>query len=123
MERTHAMLLLTYTPREDVDLDTYHKWLQDVDNPFFNSRPGVRHYSNWRVVGDKLGKSSFTHFDLLYIRDLKSFEEVFGDQAVEEFAKGWVKMWGKVPDPEMEDQSVNYHVYLCEQIAGPKKKV
>jgi hypothetical protein len=122
MKRTHAMLLLTYAPRKGIDLDQYHKWLQDVDNPFFNSRPGVKHYSNWRVVEDKLGKSSFTHFDLLYIKDLSSFEEVFGDQAVDEFARGWVRLWGENPNPDAPDQSINYHVYLCEQIAGPEEE-
>ena len=35
METTHTMLLLTYTPREDVDLEVYHKWIQEVDNPLF----------------------------------------------------------------------------------------
>jgi len=116
---TSIMLLLTYTPREDVDLEEYHEWLRDVDNPFFNSRPGVKHYTNWRVVEDKLGTSSFTHFDLLYIENINSFASVFGDKAVEEFARGWVKKWGKLPDPDIPDQSPNYHVYLCEQIAGP----
>jgi hypothetical protein len=31
-----------------------------------------------------------------------------------------VRLWGENPDPEAPDQSVNYHVYLCEQIAGPE---
>ena len=119
MTRTRTMLLLTYTPREDIDLREYHEWLRNVDNPFFNSRPGVKHYTNWRVVEHKLGSCSFTHFDLLHIEDLNSFEKVFGDKAVEDFAKGWVRKWAKRPDPDLEDQSVNYQVFLCEQIAGP----
>jgi hypothetical protein len=119
MARTGVMLLLTYTPREDTDLQAYHRWLREVDNPFFNSRAAVKHYANWRVVEPKVGAPSFTHFDLLYVEDLKGFEAVFGDEAVEKFAKEWVRKWGKVPDPELPDQSVNYHAYLCERIAGP----
>lgn len=113
------MLLLLYTPRDGVDLDEYHEWLRAVDNPFFNSRPAVRHYTNWRVADSKLGSSTFTHFDLLYIDGLDSYEKVFGDQAVESFARGWVRKWGRIPDPDHPDQAQNYQVLLCERIAGP----
>jgi len=122
MSKTKVMVLLTYTPREDVSLAEYHEWLRQVDNPFFNRHPGVKHYTNWRVVEEKVGVASFTHFDLLFIEDLNGFENVFGDQAIAAFAKEWVKKWGKVPDPERSDQSVNYTAFLCEQIAGPEDK-
>lgn len=117
--RTKTMLLLTYTPREDVDLVEYHEWLRRVDNPFFNSRPAVKHYTNWRVVEHKLGSATFTHFDLLYIEGLDSYDKVFGDQAVEAFAREWVRKWGRIPDPDHPDQAQNYQVLLCERIAGP----
>ncbi len=119
MAKKSVMILLTYTPREDVPLEEYHAWLRDVDNPFFNSRAGVKHYTNWRVVEPKVGSPSFTHFDLLYVEDMDGFEAVFGDEAVAEFAKGWVRKWGKIPDPGLPDQSENYHAYLCEEVAGP----
>ncbi len=119
MSKKKLMLLLTYTPRDDVDLEEYHAWLRDVDNPFWNSHPAVKHYANWRIVDQKLGSASFTHFDLLSVEDPDGFETIFGDDAIVAFAKEWVRKWGKVPDPELSDQSVNYHVFLSEQIAGP----
>jgi len=122
MTKKKLMLLLTYityTPREDIDLKQYHTWLRDVDNPFWNSHPAVKHYTNWHIVDQKLGSASFTHFDLLSVEDPDGFEIIFGDEAIVAFAKEWVRKWGKLPDPELSDQSVNYHTFLCEQIAGP----
>lgn len=114
-----TMLLLTYTPRADVSLDKYHQWLRDVDNPFFNSRPAVRHYTNWRVVEAKVGVQTFTHFDLLEVDGLDGFEKAFGDEKLVEFARNWVRLWGQVQDPDLPDQSVNYQVFLCDQVAAP----
>jgi lipoic acid synthetase len=41
---------------------------------------------------------------------------------VDDFARGWGRRWGEIPDPDAPDQSIHYHVYLCEQIAGPEEK-
>lgn len=121
--RTGAVaLLLTYTPREGTNLADYHEWLQRVDNPFFNSRPPVRRYVNWRVVESKVGSADFTHFDLLEIDGDGGFESVFGDERIVQFAQNWVRQWGRVPDPEAADQSPNYHVYVCEAVAAPPAK-
>ena len=117
--RSTAMLLLTYTPRDSIDLPQYHAWLRSTDNPFFNSRPSVHYYANWRVVASKLGSASFTHFDLLEIRDLQGYDAVFADSQIVQFAKNWVRQWGQNPDAEASDQSVNYQVFLCERIAAP----
>lgn len=115
-----VMLLLTYTPRDDINLDDYHDWLRSTDNPFFNSRPSVKHYANWRVLEAKLGARTFTHFDLLEVRALDGYDEVFADPKIVAFAKEWVRKWGKVPDPGLKDESVNYQIYLCEQVAAPR---
>lgn len=112
-------LLLTYTPRRGVDLDAYHQWLREVDNPFFNSRPVVRRYVNYRVVEPVLGQEGFTHFDLLEIEGDGGPASVFGDAEIDAFAREWVRLWGEVPDPALEDQSVNYRVMLCEPVAAP----
>lgn len=112
-------LLLTYTPRDGIDLDAYHEWLRRVDNPFFNGRPAVKRYVNWRVTESKLGVASFTHFDLLEIEGDGGFDSVFGDGVIVEFAREWVRLWGRVPDPDAPDQSANYHVYVCDRIAAP----
>lgn len=113
------LLLLTYTPRRDVDLDAYHRWLREVDNPFFNSRPVVKRYINYRVVGPVLGSEGFSHFDLLEIEGEGGADSVFGDPEINAFARAWVRLWGEVPDPDAEDQSVNYRVMLCEPVAAP----
>jgi hypothetical protein len=116
---TQHVLLLTYTPRRDVDFDVYHAWLRDVDNPFFNSRPVVRRYVNYQVTGRVLGESSFSHFDLLEIEGEGGAESVFGDAEIDAFARDWVRLWGAVPDPDLPDQSVNYQVMLCVPVASP----
>jgi hypothetical protein len=116
---TARLLLLTYTPRNGVDLDAYHRWLQEVDNPFFNSRPTVRRYVNYRVVEPVLGNERFSHFDLLEIEGDGGPDSVFGDKAIDAFARDWVRLWGEIPDPDAADQSVNYRVLLCEAVAAP----
>jgi hypothetical protein len=117
--RARTALLLTYTPRDGTNLDEYHDWLRQVDNPFFNSRPAVRRYVNWRVTDSRLGRADFTHFDLLEIEGDGGFDSVFGDAQIVAFARDWVRLWGRTPDPDAPDQSPNYHVYVCEQIAAP----
>jgi hypothetical protein len=113
------VLLLTYTPRPDADLDAYHAWLREVDNPFFNSRPVVRRYVNYRVARYVLGSERFSHFDLLEIADRESAEAVFGDAEIDRFARDWVRQWGIQADPDAADQSVNYRVLECEAVAWP----
>ena len=112
-------LLLTYSPRPDVELDEYHRWLQQVDNPFFNGRPVVHRYVNYRVIAPVLGAESFTHFDILEIEGDGGPDSVFGDPEIHAFARDWVRKWGINPDPDAADQSVNYRVMLCEAIAAP----
>lgn len=116
---SNQLLLLTYTPRSGVDLDAYHRWLREIDNPFFNSRPVVKRYVNYRVVEPVTGNEGFTHFDLLEIEGDGGADSVFGDAEIDAFAKNWVRLWGEVPDPDLEDQSVNYRVLLCEPVAAP----
>jgi hypothetical protein len=116
---TRQTLLLTYTPRTGVDLEAYHGWLRDVDNPFFNGRPVVHRYVNYRVVSPVLGSEHFSHFDLLEIEGTGGAESVFGDAEIDAFAREWVRLWGQLPDPDAPDQSVNYRVMLCETVAAP----
>jgi hypothetical protein len=113
------LLLLTYTPRADVDLDEYHAWLRAVDNPFFNGRPTVKHYVNYRIAAPVQGDEDFTHFDVLEIEGNGGVESVLGDAVIAEFARDWVRKWGKNPDPDAPDQTVNYRVSLCEPVAAP----
>lgn len=114
-----STLLLTYTPREDVDLDAYHAWLREVDNPFFNGCPTVRRYVNYRIDSAVQGAENFTHFDILEIEGDGGVESVLGDEVIADFARDWVRQWGKVPDPDAPDQTVNYRVSLCATVAAP----
>lgn len=110
-------LLLTYTPRADVDLAAYHDWLRLTDNPFFNSRPAVRRYVNYRVERSMMGEAGFTHFDLLEI-EAGDETAVFGDPEIAAFARAWVEQWGANPaDP---GDPVNYHVHICRTVAAPE---
>ena len=79
MAGRRAMLLLTYRLGDHVDAREYEQWLRDVDNPFFNTVPGVERYANWKVLDEKLGHVAFTHYDLLEIDDLAAWEKVWGN--------------------------------------------
>lgn len=117
MNPSQTMLLLTYTPRADSNDRGYEEWLREVDNPFFNSIPGIVHYANWKIVGTKVGSVPFTHFDFMHIESLDALEKVWGNARVKEFAAGWTEKWAIHPDAT--DMSVNYQVCLCSEVASP----
>lgn len=102
------MLFLPYTPRDDAASRGYEEWLRTIDNPFFNSRPGIRHYSNWKVAG---GLASFTHFDFLLLEAGTTADDVWADAALVDFAAQWVRQWGAVPNAA--DPSDNYHCHVA----------
>jgi hypothetical protein len=112
------MCVLQYTPRADAASRGYDDWLRSVDNPFFNSVPGIALYENWKVHTPLLGTPDYTYFDLMYIDTAIGIEGVWSNPKVAAFAADWTRQWGKVADPNV-DQSVNYTVTICEEIAGP----
>lgn len=118
MTTRRAMLLLTYTLGEHVNHDEYEQWLREVDNPFFNSVPGVKRYANWKVLDEKLGTVQFTHYDLLEIDDLEAWEKVWGNEELQKFAQGWTQRWS-VHGPDEKYAGLNFQVMLCEEIAAP----
>lgn len=115
---SELMFVLTYTPRADADAHGYEDWLRAVDNPFFNSQPGIVRYENWKVHANKNGVAAFTYLDLMYIEDEAAIEKVWTNPALLDFAQQWTEKWGRVP--QAVDQQVNYHVVLCEELAGQK---
>ncbi len=117
MNPSQAMLLLTYTPRADSDDRGYDEWLREVDNPFFNSIPGITHYSNWKIVETRVGSLPFTHFDFMHIDGIDAVSKVWENERVQEFAAGWTEKWAL--DPRATDMSVNYQVMLCSEVAAP----
>jgi hypothetical protein len=88
-----TMILLTYTPGVDVERLGYDDWLRKTDNPFFNTIPGIAHYSNWKVL-DGSGGLPFTHFDLLGLDGPGAVEQVWFDENLDRFREGWVAKWG-----------------------------
>lgn len=102
-----TMLFLPYSPRGDADARGYDDWLRQVDNPFFNTRPGIRHYSNWKVI-DGAAAHGFTHFDFLLLDEGFASARVWEDAPLAAFAADWVRAWGADPDGEA---AANYHCY------------
>ena len=49
MERSRILFFGLHT-REDSNARGYEAWLQEIDNPFFNDIPGIRHYTNWKTT-------------------------------------------------------------------------
>jgi hypothetical protein len=115
------LLLLTYSPRADVDLEEYQDWLGQVDNPFFNGLPTVKRYANFRIAAPVQDDEDFTQFDLLEIEGDGGPDSIFGDEMIAEFARDRVRMWGINPDPHAPDQIVNYRVSRCEPVAVPER--
>lgn len=109
-------ILLTYDVHPDVDRDEYEQWLRDVDNPFFNSQPGIKEYVNWKVTENTVGEVGFPYFDLFVLEDGADFASVFGNPAVAEFAANWVKRWGVAPDGEAAE---NYKGGMAAIVAAP----
>lgn len=106
------MLFLPYTPRADSDERGYDEWLRSVDNPFFNSRPGIQHYSNWKVAS---GNAGFTHFDILHIKPGFGPDDIWADAPLAAFAADWVRLWGVDPSG---DPALNYHCHIAERSGG-----
>ena len=115
------LLLLMYIPREDSAQRHYEDWLRDVDNPFFNNVPGIAHYTNWKVTSAADCAIPYTHFDLMFLEETATLEEVWGNPDVEAFAQGWTDDWGRYPDARPEDLYLNYEVYRCTAPKGVRQ--
>lgn len=116
LERHHfdTMAWLTYSAERS---DGYEDWLRAVDNPFFNSRPGIAHYSNWKIVAQRGTSPPFTHFDFLGLTGPDAVERVWFDGPLDDFRAGWVKKWGYaggVPAAE------NQFAYLANRSGGAR---
>jgi hypothetical protein len=112
------LVLLVYTPREDSNARGYEDWLREIDNPFFNSVPGIRHYTNWRVASAADCAFPYTHFDFMYLDDADSVAKVWSNEDLLAFAQGWTEKWGRYPDATQDTMHMNYQVYLCSQVSG-----
>lgn len=107
---THRIMFLPYSPRAGAVEEGYEEWLREIDNPFFNSRPAVKHYTNWAVSDAVAGDVWFSHFDILVYEG--EADALWNDPPLAKFAADWVKRWGM--DPDNEDVAVNYHAYAAQ---------
>jgi len=114
------LAILFYTPREDAEQRGYHKFLVETDNPFFNSVPGIREYTNWQLVSSATSAVPYSHFDLLYLDSPDSFDRVWQNESLQAFAGGWVKDWGRYPDIDPERMDMNFSVLRCVHVSGPQ---
>ncbi len=105
-----AMLLLTYAPPPDTNLPAYEDWLRSDDNPFFNAVPGIVEYTNWKIVAGAPADFPYSYFDFMGIESVNAVDEVWQNEALQEFATAFRRKWRVVPA----------HVYLCERLAVPK---
>ncbi|MBM3505417.1 MAG: hypothetical protein FJX65_16290 [Alphaproteobacteria bacterium] len=112
-----TMVWLTYTAQHQ---DGYEDWLQRVDNPFFNSRPCIAHYSNWKIVAAHGASLPFTHFDFLGLGGPGSVEPVWFDGPLDEFREGWVTKWGYAGGTP---PTVNRYGYLATRRAATAWRV
>jgi len=115
------MVLVPHTPREDALGRDYEKWLQEVDNPFFNSIPGIVHYSNWRVLAPTPAVP-FTHLDFMRVASLEAAGALAANAEVSEFGDNWNRTWGRYPDAAGEEAHMNGHLYLCRRLAGRRPR-
>lgn len=117
MSRSHALLLIEYDVHPDVDRDEYEQWLRDVDNPFFNSQPGILRYENWKVLDARIGTLGHRYFDLVEVEGPDEGWEAFAAEAVQEFSNAWIARWSVAgPDAPLE---ANFRLLSCVRVAGP----
>ncbi len=105
MSRTHSeartlaqcpsVVFITYTPGPGEKERGYEKWLREVDNPFFNATPGIRHYANWEIerviTGAPLG---YAYLDFLGLAAPDDLERVWFNADLDRFRTEWVRLWG-----------------------------
>lgn len=111
------MFLVPHTPREDAMLRNYEAWLREVDNPFFNSVPGIVHYANWRVCSPTPAVP-YTHVDFMRIAGAETVAELAANAELAEFGANWNRTWGRYPEAEDDAAHLNGHLYLCRRLAG-----
>lgn len=117
MAPSEHLLLLTYTPRDDVDDRGYDDWVRDVDNPFWMGVPGIVDYTSWKIARPLVGSVAFTHLDLMFLDGPEGFERVFGRPDAIEFAREWCELWGATPDAD-DLAASNAEMHLFEPV-GP----
>lgn len=109
-------IFLTYSHRPHFDAGDYESFLVAHDNPFFNAVAGIARYENWRLVPPYPVELGFDYFDLIHLDGSRSLEEVWFDEELTGFRRGWVARWGYSSSPP---PVVNGQGYLLRGAAVP----
>ncbi len=94
LEACPSVLFIVYTPGPDAEAKGYEPWLVRVDNPFFNSIPGVRHYANWKIERVLAGTPPYAWFDFQGLEAETDLERVWFNKDLDAFRFEWVRLWG-----------------------------
>ena len=113
MERVKDLILLVYTPREDSNARGYEAWLQEIDNPFFNDIPGIRHYTNWKTTSaaDCAPLLSFR----FHVSDSLTARCGMGQSGSNGLCSGLDRPMRAISTPRT---CADYQVYLCSSATG-----
>lgn len=92
-------IFLTYSHRAHFDEKNYEGFLQEKDNPFFNSIPGIARYENWKLVQPYPAELGFDYFDMIYLDGSRPLKDVWFDANLTVFRRKWVDLWGYSSSP------------------------
>lgn len=113
------VILIVYTVPDDAEARGYAAWLERVDNPFFNARPGVAHYANWRLGAVVRGEApGWDWFDFQGLAREEDLERVWFDRELDAFRAEWIRTWGYGRrEPRLAE--VLAHAYVMRPVGRP----
>lgn len=121
LEDCPLVIFIAYTVPEDAEARGYSQWLRDVDMPFFNAIPGTGHYANWRVGETLAGPvQPWDYFDFQGVESEADLERVWFSPDLDEFRKGWLKLWGY---GRAEAPPVLRHAYLMRRVGDTSPRL
>ncbi|WP_158971326.1 hypothetical protein [Chachezhania sediminis] len=124
LESCPLVIFIAYTVPQDAEPRGYSQWLRDVDMPFFNAIPGTGHYANWRVGETLAGDvQPWDYFDFQGVKSEDDLERVWFSPELDEFRKGWLKLWGYGGTGGAEAPPVLRHAYLMRRVGDATPKL
>lgn len=114
------MIFIPYRLPADAEARGYARWLQEVDNPFFNTIPGIRHYANWKCGATVSGAPpDWTWFDFKGLERVEDLERVWFNADLDAFRKEWLRLWGYGADPAAPRPGYLQSSWLFERVGTP----
>jgi hypothetical protein len=110
------LVLLTYTPRE-LDEEEYARFIREVDYPNVRQNPHILDYSCWRIGESVQGREDYTHFDLMAVDSLESWQTILADSRVSGNVEQWTRDWSRhgLGHPKPEE---NLKISFCTRYWG-----